>query len=64
MIGAHAAAIEDRLTVDTNDLDDARWFSRQEVIDAISEHANASFQAPPGWAIARTLLDAWLDGLK
>lgn len=64
MIGAHAAADDDSLTIDTNELDDARWFTRQEVIDALAQHPEASFQAPPPWAIARTLLEAWLDGLK
>ncbi len=64
MIGAHALAIDDSLTVDMNELDDARWFTRQEVIDAVEEHPEASFQAPPPWAIARTLLEAWLNGLK
>lgn len=60
MIGAHATALDDSLTVDTNELDDARWFTRQEVIDALAQHPDASFQAPPPWAIARTLLEAWL----
>lgn len=64
MIGAHATALDDSLTIDTNELDDARWFTRQEVIDALTDHPEASFQAPPPWAIARTLLEAWLDGLK
>lgn len=64
MIGAHAVAIDDSLTVDRNELDDARWFTRQEVIDAVAQHPGASFQAPPPWAIARTLLEAWLNGLK
>jgi NAD+ diphosphatase len=64
MIGAHAAALDDSLTIDTNELDDARWFTRQEVIEALAQDPNASFQAPPPWAIARTLLEAWLDGLK
>jgi NAD+ diphosphatase len=64
MIGAHATALDDSLIIDTNELDDARWFTRQEVIDAVAQHPDASFQAPPPWAIARTLLEAWLDGLK
>ena len=64
MIGAHATAQDDSLAIDTNELDDARWFTRQEVIDALAEHPEASFQPPPRWAIARTLLDAWLNGLK
>ena len=64
MIGAYAVAIDDSLSIDTNELDDARWFTRQEVIDAVEQRPEASFQAPPPWAIARTLLEAWLDGLK
>jgi NAD+ diphosphatase len=63
MIGAHATAFDDRLTIDRNELDDARWFSRDEVLAALSGDASASFQAPPKWAIARTLLDGWADGL-
>ena len=65
MIGAHAEAKDDSLTIDTNELEDARWFSREEVEDAIARHSEAAaFQAPPRWAIARTLIEAWLDGLK
>lgn len=64
MIGAHAQALGDSLTIDTNELDDARWFSRDEVAQALSSKAQASFQAPPPAAIARTLLEAWVDGLK
>ena len=64
MIGAHAEAIDDSLKVDTNELDDARWFTPQEVRDAIAGDPSAPFQAPPRWAIARTLLEAWVDGLK
>ena len=64
MIGACATAEDDSLDVDTNELDDARWFTRQEVIEALADHPEPSFQPPPRWAIARTLLDAWLNGLK
>ena len=51
-------------TIDANELDDARWFTRREVVDAIAQLPDAAFQAPPRWAIARTLLEAWVDGLK
>ena len=64
MIGAHAEAVDDALTIDTNELDHARWFTPQEVEDAVAGDPVATFQAPPRWAIARTLLEAWLDGLK
>jgi NAD+ diphosphatase len=64
MIGAWAEAIDDSLVIDTNELDDARWFSRDEVIAALDRRPDAAFQAPPRSAIAHTLLEAWVDGLK
>jgi NAD+ diphosphatase len=64
MIGAWAEALGDSLSIDTNELEDARWFTREEVIAALAHHPGAPFQPPPRTAIARTLLDAWLDGLK
>ena len=64
MIGAHARALGDSLVIDTNELDDARWFSRDDVLAALAGRDDAPFQAPTPWAIARTLLEAWADGLK
>ena len=64
MIGAWAEASDDSLTIDTNELEDARWFSREEVLAALAKDPAAPFQAPPHWAIARTLLEHWVDGLK
>ena len=60
MIGAHAMAADNQLTIDYNELDDARWFSRDEVAAAVAGGAAAPFQAPPHMAIARTLLDRWV----
>lgn len=64
MIGAWAEARDDSLRIDTNELDDARWFNRDEVISALAQAPDAPFQPPPRAAIARTLLDQWVDGLK
>lgn len=64
MIGAHAKALDDSLTIDTNELDDARWFTKGEVVAALAGDAAATFQSPPRSAIARTLLEHWVDGLK
>ncbi len=64
MIGAHAKALDDSLIIDTLELDDARWFSRVEVLAALAGDPAASFLPPPPSAIARTLLDRWVDGLK
>jgi NAD+ diphosphatase len=60
MIGCHAEADADDLRIDLTELDDARWFSREEVAAALAERPDASFQPPPETAIARTLLERWL----
>jgi NAD+ diphosphatase len=60
MIGCTARSASDALTVDRNELEDARWFTRQEVAAAVSEDEQAPFQAPPPHTIARTLLERWL----
>ena len=62
MIGASAVALGDSLIIDRTELDDARWFSRAEVAAALALDEGGPFQPPPRFAIARTLLDAWLDG--
>jgi NAD+ diphosphatase len=60
MIGCTARALGDRLTIDTTELDDARWFTREEVAAAIAGAPDAAFLPPPPYAIARTLLEHWL----
>lgn len=60
MIGCRARALSDQLTVDFTELDDARWFTRQDVAAAVSGDESAPFLAPPRYAIARTLLEHWL----
>ena len=60
MFGCHAEAESDTLTVDTAELENARWFTREEVAAALTGTADASFQPPPRSAIARTLLERWL----
>ena len=60
MIGCRARALDDALTVDFTELDDARWFTRAEVAAALAGEEDAAFLPPPRFAIARTLLDDWL----
>ena len=64
MIGAYAVAEGESLTIDTNELDDARWFTRDEVVAALAGDPSAAFLPPAHWAIARTLLEHWAGGLK
>ena len=63
MIGAHARALDDSLSINATELDDARWFSRDEVRRALGGVEDSPFLPPPGSAIARTLLTMWLEGM-
>ncbi|HEV2043953.1 MAG TPA: NAD(+) diphosphatase, partial [Sphingomicrobium sp.] len=60
MIGCSAVAAGDALVIDTQELDDARWFTRGEVAAALAGDPAAPFLPPPRFAIARTLLDHWI----
>ena len=61
MIGCTARALDDVLTIDRTELDDARWFTRDQVADALGGGTDAAFLPPPRFAIAHTLLRGWLD---
>lgn len=60
MIGCHAEADDSALTIDRTELEDARWFSRDEVADAMARREGAAFTPPPPQAIAHSLLHWWL----
>ena len=61
MIGLVAPVTDATVTVDENELEDARWFSRDEVrAMLIGQHREA--QLPPSVAIARRLVELWADG--
>ncbi|SOB80956.1 NAD+ diphosphatase [Sphingomonas guangdongensis] len=60
MIGAVAQADDPTLTVDTRELEDAIWVTRAELAAALRGDADARFLPPPAYAIARTLLEAWV----
>jgi NAD+ diphosphatase len=64
MIGCTARSLSTDLTIDTNELDDARWFSRAEVEAALAGREDSAFQPPPRFAIARTLLEHWAERLE
>jgi len=58
MIACVATALDDRLAIDTTELEDAIWVSRGEVRAALAGDASR-FGVPPTYAIAHTLLEAW-----
>lgn len=62
MMACVAPVQDDVITLDTNELEDARWVSRGEVAAAMAGDAAAPFIAPPPFAIAHTLFKRWLAG--
>ncbi|WP_417490976.1 NAD(+) diphosphatase [Maricaulis sp.] len=61
MMGLVAPVTHATVTVDANELEDARWFSRDEV-RAMLEGRHPEAQVPPSVAIARRLIELWADG--
>ena len=61
MIGCHAEALDDALTIDHTELEEAGWFTRDEVAAALRGEDDARFIAPPPQAIARHLLQWWME---
>jgi NAD+ diphosphatase len=61
MIACIAPVEDDRLTIDTSELEDAFWATRYEVSAAMAGDPEARFIAPPPFAIAHTLFRRWLD---
>jgi len=59
MIGAFATAESDVLTIDTNEIEDAIWVTKDEVRAALAGQ-DAPFLPPPHYAIAHSLLEAWV----
>jgi NAD+ diphosphatase len=60
MIGCMAEALDDAITLDITELEDARWFSRDEARAMLERrHPDGLTSATP-IAIASTLLKAWL----
>jgi NAD+ diphosphatase len=60
MIGVIALVADDKETIDTEELETGRWFSREEAALLIAgKHADAF--APPPFAIAHQLLKTWVE---
>jgi NAD+ diphosphatase len=62
MIACHAYADDHALTIDPAEIEDARWFTRDEVIEAFEKGAEStSFRAPFAIAVAHHMLRWWLE---
>lgn len=58
MIACVGQADDDRITLDTQELEDAMWVER-DIVRAVLAGEAGPFQPPPPFAIAHTLLTAW-----
>ncbi|OYV38026.1 MAG: NADH pyrophosphatase [Rhodospirillales bacterium 20-64-7] len=56
MLGFYAEALTEAITIDPEELKDARWFTRQEM----REHKQHGFDLPRTDSIARRLIEDWL----
>jgi NAD+ diphosphatase len=56
MLGFHASASERTLAIDDDELADARWFHKDELMDP----ANRPVSLPRPDSIARYLIESWL----
>lgn len=61
MMGAHAEALSDKIVVDKDELEDARWFSRDEVASMLMRKHPQGLICPPGVAIAYHIMRAWVE---
>jgi NAD+ diphosphatase len=64
MIGCTARATTTELNVDRAELEDARWFTREEVLQMFSDTHPEGYRSPNGIAIAHHLLGEWAFNSK
>jgi len=62
MIGCHAEALNHDIVVDKSELEDARWFSREEVTLMLLRQHPDGLGTPPPVAIAHHIIRAWVEG--
>jgi NAD+ diphosphatase len=61
MIACHSYTDDPALTIDMTELDEAGWFSREEVVYAMTGAEDGAFIAPPPFAVAHHLLKWWIE---
>ncbi|XP_027725024.1 peroxisomal NADH pyrophosphatase NUDT12 isoform X1 [Vombatus ursinus] len=60
MIGCLAVAMSTEIKVDKNEIDDARWFTKEQVMDVLTKGNQQLFFVPPSRAIAHQLIKHWI----
>jgi NAD+ diphosphatase len=62
MIGCLGEALNDDITLDRSELEDGRWFTRDEVRLILAGQHPDGVVCPPKMAIANTLMRVWAEG--
>ena len=62
MIGCFGEALDDEIVLDRDELEDGRWFARDEVALMLERRHPDGLITPPPMAIANHLMRAWLSG--
>ncbi len=61
MIGCYAEALSFEIVVDREELEDARWFTRDETAAMLLRKHREGLTAPPGAAIAHHIMRSWVE---
>jgi NAD+ diphosphatase len=61
MIGCHAEALSREIVIDRGELEDARWFDREEVALMLLRQHPQGLATPPSVAIAYHIIRAWVE---
>jgi NAD+ diphosphatase len=61
MIGCHAEALSHDIKIERAELDDARWFTREEVALMLARTHPKDLTAPQPFAIAYHIIRAWME---
>lgn len=59
MLGCFAHVVDEEMTVDPEELDEARWFTRDEIVSALDDPSSVDFGIPGRIAIAHHIIKAW-----
>lgn len=62
MIGCIGTTDEEHIVIDRHELEDARWFTRDEAAAMLQRRHPEGLVTPPPMAIAHHLIRAWVDG--
>lgn len=62
MIGCIGEAVSETVDPDTSELEDCRWFSREEVLQMLEERHPDGLKLPPPGAIAHFIVEHWARG--